>query len=364
MSNITTTTTLHHAATRIKYAPSGYTRTANEDSISSGSIELLLADGEQVVPLGDLITVRNVQLALVSGDDLRIGLGGSTYPFRLTGTEAQTFRIDVEGLVETATIVAQADTNTSLSSKYLVLNDKDGSVWVWFSTGAQAVVTLTMVTQPTEGDKIVIGSRTYTWQTSLTNVDGNIWIGSNIAAAKNNLYYAIAASGGTPGTDYATAMTANTEVTVGYFNGSSQAVFTSILPGTAANSLASTATFTAGTNVFSAATLTGGVAASTAPAGSPSPTRKLQVDVVANSTDLEVAVALAAGLNADSKFTSAVPTTATVTVSDAHTGIRGDAADGNTGWAAPITTQEGAPSPVIHMKSVGTTQVVVGVAPN
>ena len=362
MSNITTTTTLHHAATRIKYAPSGYTRTANEDSISSGSIELLLADGEQVVPLGDLITVRNVQLALVSGDDLRIGLGGSTYPFRLTGTEAQTFRIDVEGLVETATIVAQADTNTSLSSKYLVLNDKDGSVWVWFSTGAQAVVTLTMDTQPTDGDKIVIGSRTYTWQASLTNVDGNIWIGSNIAAAKNNLYYAIAASGGTPGTDYATAMTANTEVTVGYFNGSSQAVFTSILAGTAANSLTSTETFTAGTNVFSAATLTGGVAASTAPAGSP--TRKLQVDVVANSTDLEVAVALAAGLNADSKFTSAVPTTATVTVSDAHTGIRADAADGDTGWAAPTTTQQGAASPVIHIKSVGTSQVAFAVAPN
>ena len=335
-------------------------RTALEDGFSADSINVVGVD--EVISVGDFTTIRGIALNHLSGDDLLIGLDGSTYPFRLSTDESMSFRLDVEGRVETATIVAQADTNTSLSSKYLVLNDKDGSVWVWFSTGAQAVVTLTMDTQPTDGDKIVIGSRTYTWQASLANVDGNIWIGSNIAAAKNNLYYAIAASGGTPGTDYATAMTANTEVTVGYFNGSSQAVFTSILAGTAANSLASTETFTAGTNVFSAATLTGGVAASTAPAGSP--TRKLQVDVVANSTDLEVAVALAAGLNADSKFTSAVPTTATVTVSDAHTGIRGDAADGNTGWAAPTTTQEGAASPVIHMKSVGTTQVVVGVAPN
>ena len=335
-------------------------RTALEDGFSADSINVV--GGDEVISVGDFTTIRGIALNHLSGDDLLIGLDGSTYPFRLSTDESMSFRLDVEGRVETATIVAQADTNTSLSSKYLVLNDKDGSVWVWFSTGAQAVVTLTMDTQPTDGDKIVIGSRTYTWQTSLTNVDGNIWIGSNIAAAKNNLYYAIAASGGTPGTDYATAMTANTEVTVGYFNGSSQAVFTSILAGTAANSLASTETFTAGTNVFSAATLTGGVAASTAPTGSP--TRKLQVDVVANSTDLEVAVALAAGLNADSKFTSAVPTTATVTVSDAHTGLRTDAADGNTGWAAPTTTQEGAASPVIHMKSVGTTQVVVGVAPN
>ena len=335
-------------------------RTALEDGFSADSINVVGVD--EVISVGDFTTIRGIALNHLSGDDLLIGLDGSTYDFRLSTDESMSFRLDVEGRVETATIVAQADTNTSLSSKYLVLNDKDGSVWVWFSTGAQAVVTLTMDTQPTEGDKIVIGSRTYTWQASLTNVDGNIWIGSNIAAAKLNLYYAIAASGGTPGTDYATAMTANTEVTVGYFNGSSQAVFTSILAGTAANSLASTETFTAGTNVFSAATLTGGVAASTAPAGSP--TRKLQVDVVANSTDLEVAVALAAGLNADSKFASAVPTTATVTVSDAHTGIRADAADGNTGWAAPTTTQEGAASPVIHMKSVGTTQVVVGVAPN
>lgn len=335
-------------------------RTALEDGFSADSINVVGDD--EVISVGDFTTIRGIALNHLSGDDLLIGLDGSTYDFRLSTDESMSFRLDVEGRVETATIVAQADTNTSLSSKYLVLNDKDGSVWVWFSTGAQAVVTLTMDTQPTDGDKIVIGSRTYTWQASLNNVDGNIWIGSNIAAAKNNLYYAIAASGGTPGTDYATAMTANTEVTVGYFNGSSQAVFTSILPGTAANSLASTETFTAGTNVFSAATLTGGVAASTAPAGSP--TRKLQVDVVANSTDLEVAVALAAGLNADSKFASSVPTTATVTVSDAHTGLRTDAADGNTGWAAPTTTQQGAASPVIHMKSVGTTQVVVGVAPN
>ena len=361
MSKITTNTSLTHGATRVKYAPTAFSRTPNEASISSGSIELLLADGDQVVPLGDLTTVRNLQIALLSGDDLQIGLDGSTYPFRLTGTEAQTFRIDVEGLVETATIVAEADTDTSLSAKYLVLNDKDGSVWAWLSTGEQAVVTLTMDTQPTDGDTIVIGSRTYTWEGTLTEVDGNIWIGANVAAAKLNLGYAIAASGGTPGTDYATAMTANTEVTIAAFV-SDDAVFSSILAGVAANSFASTETFTAGTNIFSAATLTGGADASTAPAGSPN--RKLQVDVVANSTDLVIAVALAAGLDADSQFASAVPTTATVTVSDAHSGTRTDAADGDTGWAAPTTTQQGAASPTIHMKSLGTTQVAVGIAPN
>jgi len=334
-------------------------RTALEDGFSADSINVVAVD--ETVSIGDFSTIRGIVINHLSGDDLLVDVDGTAYPFRLSTGESMSFRLDVEGIVETATIVAEADTETSLSSKYLVLNDKDGSVWVWFSTGAQAVVTLTMDTQPTDGDTIVIGSRTYTWQGTLTDVDGNIWIGADLAAAKLNLGYAIAASGGTPGTDYATSMTANTEVTIAAFV-SDDAVFTAILAGTAGNSLASTETFTTGTNVFSAATLTGGTAASTAPAGSPN--RKLQVDVVANSTDLEVAVALAAGLDADSQFASAVPTTATVTVSDTNTGTRTDAADGDTGWAAPTTTQQGAASPVIHMKSVGATQVVVGVAPN
>ena len=358
MSTILTSATISNDESGFNLSGSKQRQTI-ESGFSGDSLSVSTSD--EVVALGDFTTARNIMLKHLSGDDLRIGLDGSTYPFRLSLGEVTLFRLDVETNVETATIVAEADTDTSLSSKYLVLNDKDGSVWVWFSTGEQAVVTLTMDTQPTDGEVIVIGSRTYTWKGTLTDVDGNIWIGADLAAAKLNLGYAIAASGGTPGTDYATSMTANTEVTIAAF-GSNAAVFTAILAGVAANSLASTTNMAGGSNGFSAATLTGGTAASTAPAGSPN--RKLQVDVVANSTDLEVAVALAAGLDADSQFASAVPTTATVTVSDAHTGTRTDAADGDTGWAAPTTTQQGAASPTIHMKSLGTTQVAVGIAPN
>ena len=357
MSTILTSATISNEESGFNLSGSKQ-RTTIESGFSGDSLSVSTSD--EVVALGDFTTARNIMLKHLSGDDLRIGLDGSTYPFRLSLGEVTLFRLDVETNVETATIVAEADTDTSLSSKYLVLNDKDGSVWVWFSTGEQAVVTLTMDTQPTDGDTIVIGSRTYTWEGTLTEVDGNIWIGADLAAAKLNLGYAIAASGGTPGTDYATAMTANTEVTIAAFV-SDDAVFTAILAGIAANSFTSTIDVTGG-NVFSAATLTGGTAASTAPAGSPN--RKLQVDVVANSTDLVIAVALAAGLDADSQFASAVPTTATVTVSDAHSGTRTDAADGDTGWAAPTTTQQGAASPTIHMKSLGTTQVAVGIAPN
>ena len=337
-------------------------RTALEDGFSADSINVVAVD--ETVSIGDFSTIRGIVINHLSGDDLLVDVDGTAYPFRLSTGESMSFRLDVEGIVETATIVAEADTETSLSSKYLVLNDKDGSVWVWFSTGAQAVVTLTLDTQVTDGDTMTIGSRVYTFRTTLSTgptVVDEILLGANLAACKVNIGYAIAASGGTEGVEYSTGTVVNADVTIAAFV-SDDAVFTAILAGTAGNSLASTETFTTGTNVFSAATLTGGTAASTAPAGSPN--RKLQVDVVANSTDLEVAVALAAGLDADSQFASAVPTTATVTVSDTNTGTRTDAADGDTGWAAPTTTQQGAASPVIHMKSVGATQVVVGVAPN
>ena len=54
---------------------------------------------------------------------------------------------------------------------------------------------------------------------------------------------------------------------------------------------------------------------------------------------------------------------ATVTVTDAHTGTRTDAADGDTGWGSITTTQQGAASPVIHLKSVSASEVLVAVAP-
>lgn len=59
-------------------------------------------------------------------------------------------------------------------------------------------------------DTLTIDGRVYTWQTSLTNVDGHVLIGANDTAALLNMKNAI--NLGTNGGTYAAAMTANTSV--------------------------------------------------------------------------------------------------------------------------------------------------------
>lgn len=78
-------------------------------------------------------------------------------------------------------------------------------------TIAHATGTLTSTGTFGDTQTVVVGGKTYTTQTSLTNVDGNVLIGANAAATLQNLYDAINLTG-TAGTQYATAMTANTRV--------------------------------------------------------------------------------------------------------------------------------------------------------
>jgi hypothetical protein len=355
MSTINTTLSLSQS-------PSGLRINANALRPAEGkgfnSTIASVGSSDETITLGDIVTPQQIAVSLLSGSPVLVGLDGSTYPFYLSAAGASAlFPLAVTR--EVSAIVAEADSGASLSSKYFVLTDRAGTVWVWLDTGEFATVTLTMDTQPSDGDTLTIGSRTYTWQSTLSNVDGNIWIGADLAAAKLNLGYAIADSGGTPGTDYAAAMTANTQVSLAAF-ASDDAVFTALAVGTAANAFASTETFTAGTNVFSGTTMSGGLAASVAPAGSPN--RKLQVTILPNATAAAVATALQVALDADAEFIASV-LDATVTVTDAHTGTRTDAADGDTGWSSITTTQQGAASPVIHLKSESASEVLVAVAP-
>jgi hypothetical protein len=111
---------------------------------------------------------------------------------------------------------------------------------------------------------VTIGTKVYTFQDTLTNVDGHVKIGANAAASLTNLFHAINASGGTVGTDYATATTANTDVVATNPTGTT-VLLTAILGGTLANAVATTET--SAHLSFGAATLTGGVDATTALAG-------------------------------------------------------------------------------------------------
>jgi hypothetical protein len=123
------------------------------------------------------------------------------------------------------------------------------------SGNAKGTSTLTGAGQPANGDIVTIGSKTYTFQSVLTNVDGNVAIGGSLLLSLANLANAINLNGtGVPGTDYALATTQNTQVTA--VAGATTVVVTSIKSGTAYNSVATTKT---SVNLsWGTATLTGG----------------------------------------------------------------------------------------------------------
>lgn len=124
-------------------------------------------------------------------------------------------------------------------------------------TEAKAAQTLTGDgTVVADGVTVTIGAKTYTFQTTLTNVDGHVHIVSgNAASTLTNLFHAINGSGGTIGTDYATATTANADVVATNPSGTTVVVTAKAV---GVNVLATTSV---GAHVsWGAATLAGGLA--------------------------------------------------------------------------------------------------------
>ena len=107
-------------------------------------------------------------------------------------------------------------------------------------TAATGVLTASGVFTDTQ--TVVVGGKTYTTQTTLTNVDGNVYKGANAAAGLQNLYDAINLTG-TPGTQYAAAMTANTRVAATGVTATTLTV-KALTPGEVGNLIASTETQT------------------------------------------------------------------------------------------------------------------------
>lgn len=118
-----------------------------------------------------------------------------------------------------------------------------------------AVGTLTLTGQPLNTETVVLDAKTYTFQTSLTDVDGNVLIGGTASDSLDNLIAAIMLGAGS-GTAYAASMTVHPSVTAIAGAGDTMAV-TAHVKGTSGNSIASTETLTNGS--FGGATLASGV---------------------------------------------------------------------------------------------------------
>lgn len=107
--------------------------------------------------------------------------------------------------------------------------------------------TLTVDTQPTNGDTLTIGAKTYIFvPVGTANADGEISIGADLDGAQASI---VAAINGTDGHN-----TANDSATAGAFAANASTI-TALIGGTVGNAIATTETFTAATNIFASATL-------------------------------------------------------------------------------------------------------------
>jgi len=118
-----------------------------------------------------------------------------------------------------------------------------------------ATALLTFTDQPADTETVTIGAKTYTFQDTLTNVDGNVAIGASLSASISNLIAAVNLGSGA-GTAYAAAMTLNASASA-FTDIPNTIRFLAKVPGTAGNTIASTETVTDAS--FEATTFAGGV---------------------------------------------------------------------------------------------------------
>jgi hypothetical protein len=115
-------------------------------------------------------------------------------------------------------------------------------------TAATGVLTATA--SPANTETVIVGGKTYTFQTTLTDVDGNVNIGADAAGSLTNLIAAInlsneGESAVGAGTDYAAAMTKNAEVEA-FLTTATTMTVRAYTPGSVGNLIASTETVTTG----------------------------------------------------------------------------------------------------------------------
>jgi hypothetical protein len=120
----------------------------------------------------------------------------------------------------------------------------------------EATGILTLSANVNNNDTVTTGTKTYTFETSLTDVDGNVLIGATASDSIDNLIAAITLGAGS-GTLYAASTTANTFITAAAGAGDTMDA-EALLGGTAGNLIATTESTATVRMSWGAATLTGG----------------------------------------------------------------------------------------------------------
>lgn len=100
----------------------------------------------------------------------------------------------------------------------------------------QATATLTLTGNTLDGLTVNVGGKVYTFQATLTDVDGNVHVGASASDSLDNLIDAVNLGAGA-GTDYATSMTLNPAVSAAAGAGDTMDVTAKTAVGSAGNSI-------------------------------------------------------------------------------------------------------------------------------
>ena len=119
--------------------------------------------------------------------------------------------------------------------------------------GVRSQGSLTLDTNPADGDTMTIDAKTYTFQTTLTDPDGNIEIGATLAVTQQNIINAIKLL--KPVSGYGALMTLHPTVDVAFSWVANVLILTAKTGGVAGDTIVTIETFTATTNIFDADTL-------------------------------------------------------------------------------------------------------------
>jgi 6-phosphogluconolactonase (cycloisomerase 2 family) len=143
--------------------------------------------------------------------------------------------------------IADAENNKSSVSFELLVTNVAPSAVLTLPAAVKAQGVLTLAVNPTNGDSLTIGTRTYTFAASpATGASGRVLIGATLALTQANLVKAIA------GTD--TFNSAHPLVTLGDFV-ANRAAITAKVAGTTGNTIATSETFKAPENFFDSGSL-------------------------------------------------------------------------------------------------------------
>lgn len=156
--------------------------------------------------------------------------------YRDEGQKAQNVLRVASAGINAQTVVIGADVYELATRDDLAVTA--GRIVVDLHAGAtvKAKGKLTFTGQPSDAETEVIGGKTYTYQTTLTNVDGHVQIGASAEATIDNLVAAINRTTALAGTSYAAATVKHTTVTA-VKSGTDKCIIIAIVGGTAGNAI-------------------------------------------------------------------------------------------------------------------------------